>query len=116
MTNASDRDASQREAEHNYHARASAEEARGRARAAAERARRAAMADINTDPDTSSRMALECTHGAGNVWNGAELTEHFTVRGFAAPFVLVTRKSDGVDGVLAFRHRPRYYFNFVPSP
>ena len=43
----------------------------------------------------------------------AEMAEAFTVHSFAAPFVLVTRKSDGERGSLEFTHNPRFYFNFV---
>jgi hypothetical protein len=32
--------------------------------------------------------------------------------GFAAPYVVVRRKSDGVKGSLEFTHHPRVYFNF----
>jgi hypothetical protein len=40
------------------------------------------------------------------------MSEEFTVKGFAAPFVVVMRKSDGVVGSLEFQHSPRFYFNF----
>jgi len=43
----------------------------------------------------------------------AEMTDAFTVHSFAAPFVIVTRKSDGVRGTLEFTHSPRFYFNFA---
>jgi hypothetical protein len=32
--------------------------------------------------------------------------------GFAAPFVVVVRKSDRQKGILEFTHNPRVYFNF----
>jgi hypothetical protein len=44
-----------------------------------------------------------------------QLQEHFTVHGFLAPFVTVTRKADGVKGVMMFTHHPRMYFNFEPE-
>lgn len=44
-----------------------------------------------------------------------EMRELFTVEGFGAPFVVVTRKSDGRAGVLSFTHSPRFYFDFQPS-
>jgi len=62
----------------------------------------AAMAD--------PRAELESKHG--QVWNTKELQEDYIVQGFAAPFVLVTRKSDGVKGSLLFSHNPRFYFKF----
>lgn len=66
---------------------------------------------INSAPQ--EREALEAAHGKGNVWDTQELTAAFTVHGFAAPFVSVTRKDDGKRGVLTFQHHPRFYFNFV---
>jgi hypothetical protein len=48
-------------------------------------------------------------------WNTEELCRDFVVHSFAAPFVIVTRKSDGVLGVIEFTHHPRFYFNFVPD-
>lgn len=44
-----------------------------------------------------------------------QLQEHFTVHAFWAPFVGVTRKSDGKKGVMMFTHYPRWYFNFDPE-
>ena len=44
-----------------------------------------------------------------------QLQEHFTVHGFLAPFVTVTRKADGVKGVMMFSHQPRFYFDFTPE-
>ncbi len=58
----------------------------------------------------AEREALEAAHG--QVWDTQELQQDFTVQGFLAPFVSVTRKSDGKRGVLAFQHMPRYYFDF----
>jgi len=46
-------------------------------------------------------------------WTTELLREEFDVIGFAAPFVVVRRKSDGVKGSLEFTHNPRMYFNFV---
>lgn len=43
-----------------------------------------------------------------------ELRRDYEVIGFAAPFVVVIRKSDGVKGSMEFTHNPRFYFNFVP--
>jgi hypothetical protein len=48
-------------------------------------------------------------------WTTEEATRDFTFHGFAAPYVVVTRKSDGVKGTLEFTHQPRFYFNFSPS-
>lgn len=48
-------------------------------------------------------------------WDTTQLQRDFDVLGFAAPFVVVTRKSDGQKGTLEFTHNPRTYFNFVAS-
>lgn len=50
----------------------------------------------------------------GPVWDTAGMQEEFTVQGFAAPFVVVMRKADGVRGTLTFVHHPRVYFDFTP--
>ena len=61
--------------------------------------------------DAGSREALEARYG--QVWSTAQLTTDFEVIGFAAPLVVVRRKSDGVKGSLEFQPNPRMYFNFV---
>jgi hypothetical protein len=71
--------------------------------------RRALVREINHSPKT--REELEQEHG--KVWDTQELGQDFEVRSFCAPFVVVTRKSDGVRGSLSFQHSPRFYFNFV---
>jgi hypothetical protein len=48
----------------------------------------------------------------GEVWNTEEVQQDFTVHSFLAPFVFVTRKSDGAEGTLAFQHSPRFYYRF----
>ena len=73
-----------------------------------ENIRRKEVAEINAQP--GSREALEAKHG--RVWDTDELREEFDVIGFLAPFVAVSRKSDGVKGSLKFQHNPRLYFNF----
>ncbi len=73
--------------------------------------RRQRLAEINAQP--GSREALEAQHG--QAWNTEELSQDFEVIGFLAPFVVVSRKSDGVKGSLEFQHRPRIYFNFKPD-
>lgn len=45
-------------------------------------------------------------------WNTAELQRDFEVVGFAAPFVVVRRRADGVKGTLEFTHSPRIYFRW----
>lgn len=46
------------------------------------------------------------------MWAPEELPRDFEVIGFAAPYVVVRRKSDGKMGSLEFQHHPRFYFNF----
>lgn len=47
-------------------------------------------------------------------WTTDEMTAEFEVQGFAAPWVVVRRRSDGVRGTLEFTHAPRRYFDFTP--
>jgi hypothetical protein len=70
--------------------------------------RRERLAEINVEP--GSREALEVQYG--KTWDTNELRRDFDVLGFAAPLVVVRRKSDGVRGSLEFQHNPRFYFNF----
>lgn len=72
-------------------------------------ARGALVAEINSNP--SERQLLEDLHG--QVWDTNELCRDFTVEGFAAPFVVVTRKNDNKRGSLEFQHRPRFYYNWM---
>jgi hypothetical protein len=60
-------------------------------------------------PTMPAELAARVEAGE-TVWDTAELTRDFTVTGFLAPFVTVTRKADGVAGTLMFAHSPRYYF------
>lgn len=71
--------------------------------------RRVLVEHINAQP--GSREALEAGHG--QVWDTDQLRADFDVTGFMAPFVVVTRKADGVVGSLMFQHQPRFYFSFT---
>lgn len=51
----------------------------------------------------------------GPLWDTQAMQEDFEAVGFAAPFVVVKRRSDGVKGTLTFTHQPRVYFDFVAS-
>jgi len=73
--------------------------------------RRQRIVEINAEP--GSREALKEKHG--QVWDTGELSQEFDVLGFMAPYVVVTRKSDGQKGSLEFQHDPRFYFNFSPQ-
>ncbi len=73
-----------------------------------EQIRRALVSSINTEP--GPRELPEMEHG--QVWDTGQMTKDFNVVSFAAPFIVVRRKSDGQSGTLMFRHRPRLYFAF----
>jgi len=66
------------------------------------------LAEINAEP--GSREALEAEHG--QVWDTQQLGDDFDVIGFAAPLVVVRRKSDDEKGSLFFQANPRFYFGF----
>jgi hypothetical protein len=76
-----------------------------------ENARRELVRELNAEP--KGRAALELKHG--QVWDTDELQRDFEVKGFAAPFVVVRRRSDAVVGTLFFQHEPRFYFGFSPD-
>jgi hypothetical protein len=59
--------------------------------------------DTDVTPEPQKRMTTN------------EMLELYEVQGFQAPFVVVTRKSDGKRGSLEFEHYPRFYFNFVAA-
>lgn len=48
-------------------------------------------------------------------WTAQTVGEEFIIHRFAAPFCVVTRKSDHQKGSLEFRHAPRVYFGFEPA-
>ena len=75
----------------------------------AEQLRLTRLVEINTAPEPE-RAGLEAKYG--QVWNTEQMTKDFSVTGFAAPYVVVRRRSDGVVGSLEFQHNPRMYFNF----
>ena len=49
---------------------------------------------------------------SGQQWTTEEMTRDFEAVGFAAPFVVVRRRSDGKRGTLEFTHSPRVYFGW----
>ena len=77
--------------------------------------RRKRLAEINTTVEShdegTERKRLEAQHG--QVWDTSQLSNDFEVLAFAAPYVVVRRKSDGRKGSLEFQHHPRFYFNFA---
>jgi hypothetical protein len=62
-----------------------------------------------------TREELEAQHGSLDATESlttAELQADYRVLGFAAPYVVVERKSDGVKGTFTFDHSPRVYFDW----
>jgi hypothetical protein len=76
-----------------------------------EATRRALVTQINSN--ATVRQELEERHGT--VYDSDEIREQFEVTGFAAPFMVVRRKSDGAKGSLMFQHSPRFYWGFSAS-
>ena len=70
--------------------------------------RRGLVAVLNSNK--TDRQVLEEWYG--EVWDTDELQRDFIVQAFYAPFVIVTRRKDGVRGSLMFQDHPRYYFKF----
>lgn len=60
----------------------------------------------------TGQAAADLSAHVGQQWPPEQLTADFAVIGFAAPFVVVRRKSDSVVGTLEFTHHPRVYFSF----
>lgn len=71
--------------------------------------RRVTQAVVNAT--ATERAALEERLGE-SVYDTEELQQFFSVTAFLAPFVGVTRKSDGAEGTMMFQHSPRYYWGF----
>lgn len=69
------------------------------------------MSDISAESHDEVRRVLEAR--VGQVWNTEELQRDFNVEGFLAPYVVVSRKSDGAVGSLQFTGYPRFYFTWV---
>lgn len=64
----------------------------------------------HTNRNATDREELEAR--VGQVWDTTQMQEDFSVVGFGAPYVVVSRKADNVEGSLQFQHQPRFYFNF----
>jgi len=71
------------------------------------------MTDTVAVDQEKDNLRAELSKSYSDVYDRAEMQELFSVVSFAAPFVEVTRKSDGVRGHLQFTHMPRLYFNFA---
>ena len=51
----------------------------------------------------------------GPLWDTEEMQRDFEPIGFAAPFIVVRRRSDGQKGTLTFTHMPRVYYDFAAA-
>lgn len=60
-----------------------------------------------------ARARLEALHGT--VWDTDQMRADFEVLQYAAPYVAVRRRADGVEGSLVFQHSPRFYWDFSPD-
>jgi hypothetical protein len=78
---------------------------------------------MTVDPTAPLRRAMiavgqpaaDLVADQGRQWTTEELQRDFEVLGFAAPFVVVRRRSDGQRGSLEFTHSPRVYFGWRPD-
>jgi hypothetical protein len=58
---------------------------------------------------------IDLAEDEGPRWTTETLQRDFEVLGFAAPFVVVRRRADGVKGSLEFTHSPRVYFGWTEA-
>jgi len=72
-------------------------------------------AQARRDMIASGQPAADLAADDGQRWATEELTRDFKVTGFAAPFVVVRRRSDGQRGTLEYTHSPRVYCGYVPD-
>lgn len=80
--------------------------------------RRNRVAELNSATESNDKQAerkrlAESEYVVdGIVYDTNEMSECFDVLAFAAPLVVVRRRSDGITGTLEFQHMPRFYFNW----
>lgn len=70
------------------------------------------VADIRRELVESGQPQADLAAEQGPTWTTTEMMAAFEVEGFAAPFVVVVRRSDGKRGTLEFTHAPRVYFGW----
>jgi hypothetical protein len=63
----------------------------------------------------SGQPAADLAADTDQKWTTQQMRSDFDVLGFAAPFVVVSRKSDGQLGTLEFTGSPRTYFGWKPD-
>jgi hypothetical protein len=69
-------------------------------------------AGIRRDMIAAGQPQADLAAETDQTWTTAELTRDFEVTGYAAPFVIVRRRSDGAVGSLEFTHHPQVYFGW----
>lgn len=69
--------------------------------------------DIRRELIETGQPAADLAETDGPTWDTAAMQRDFEALGFAAPFIVVRRRSDGAKGSLEFTHNPRVYFNWV---
>ena len=69
--------------------------------------------DIRKAMIDTGQPAADLATNQERTWTTAEMQEEFEALGFAAPFIIVRRRSDGKKGSLEFTHNPRVYFGWV---
>ena len=71
------------------------------------------IVDLAKRKDTKEQAIAVFADNDIEAYDGDALQAKFVVIGFAAPYVVVQRKSDDKKGTLQFFHSPRVYFDFV---
>jgi len=71
--------------------------------------RKKLVRQINSQPLAKEELAAKLGEP---VYDHEDVKEHYTLGNFLAPFVCVTRLSDGAVGSMLFQHAPRLYFSF----
>jgi hypothetical protein len=74
--------------------------------------RTASMLVLQGHVKQKDKKEINDSPAPAQTWTTEELQEDFDVLGFQAPFVVVSRKSDGTLGSLEFQHSPRVYFGW----
>ena len=68
--------------------------------------------DIRREMIETGQPAADLAANTDQTWDTDQLRADFEVLGFAAPFVVVRRRSDNKRGSLEFTHNPRVYFGW----
>lgn len=71
-----------------------------------------ALTAIAARPRTRAELEAEF----GQVWDEDELNREFATTAIIPPTYILRRRSDGVVGSAVCQPRPKFFFNFRPSP